>query len=169
MNPLTEKQIRSSFVNASRREAAQATLPDLARLDVDRLDLLGWRDRRVPAAAYVVLELDSVLTGVLLRAGTPPRTPRRTLCAWCQDLASTDATLYVARRAGADGRAGNSVGTLICTGFDCSAHVRRPPVGAELGTAGDADADLLEAVTRERVDGLRERSARFVREVLRVR
>ena len=52
MNPLTEKQIRASFVNASKREAAQATLPDLDTLAWDRLDDLGWRGRQAPLRAY---------------------------------------------------------------------------------------------------------------------
>ena len=55
MHPLTEKQIRSSFVNASKREAADATLPDLDAVDWDRIDYLGWTDRRAPLAAYVVV------------------------------------------------------------------------------------------------------------------
>ena len=168
MNPLSEKQIRSSFVNASRREAAQATLPDLASVPWERLDYLGWRDRRSPASAYVVLELEDGPTGVLLRAGTPAagRTPRRAVCAWCHDISSTDATLYVARRAGADGRAGNTVGTLVCAEFTCSSNVRRPPTSTEVGT--DVES-VREQFTLERTQGLRERSAHFVREVLRAR
>ena len=55
MLPLTEKQLRSALVNASRREAADATVPDLTTLEWDRLDYLGWRDRRAPLSAYVVL------------------------------------------------------------------------------------------------------------------
>ena len=43
MIPVTEKQIHACFVNASRRETAQATLPDLAALSWDRLDHLGRR------------------------------------------------------------------------------------------------------------------------------
>jgi len=168
MNPLSEQQIRASFVNASRREAAQATLPDLAAVPWERLEYLGWRDRRSPAAAHVVLELPDGPVGVLLRASTPAagRVPRRAVCAWCHDITATDATLYVARRAGADGRAGNTVGTLVCAEFTCSANVRRPPSSAEVGT--DVEA-VREQFTRERTAGLRERSARFVEEVLRPR
>jgi hypothetical protein len=68
MDPLTEKQIRASFVNASRREANDATLPVLADLDWDRLDYLGWRDRRAPLAAYAVVPVDGEPVGVLLRS-----------------------------------------------------------------------------------------------------
>lgn len=167
MHPLTEKQIRTSFVNASRREATQATLPDLDALDWDRLDYLGWRDRKAPLAAYVVLEIDGAPTGVLLRSSDRTRLRRRAVCAWCEDVVVTeDVTLYVARRGGASGRRGNTIGTLICTDFLCSANVRRPPTRAEAGS--DAEAVREEMVAR-RVAGLRERSARFVAEVLSTR
>ena len=165
MNPLTEEQIRASFVNATRREATQATVPDLAEPAWDRLDYLGWQDRRAPLSAYVVLELDGAPTGVLLRASAAPASGRRrkALCAWCRDLASVGAMLYVARRGGASGRAGNTIGTLVCEDFSCSRNTRRPPTSAESGTGIEAIADQVVA---ERIAGLRERSTQFVRDVL---
>jgi hypothetical protein len=168
MDPLTENQIRASFVNATRREVSQAVLPDLAGLAWDRLDHLGWRDRKAPLAAYVVLPLDGGPVGLLLRAGTPPASGvrRRALCSWCHDIVDTDASLYVARRAGAAGRQGNTVGTLICTEFQCSRNVRRPPTLEELGTTDDAARQRMIA---ERIEGLRTRSAQFAVEVLGTR
>ncbi|MCC2316221.1 FBP domain-containing protein [Cellulomonas xiejunii] len=167
MLPLTEKQLRTSFVNASRREANDATLPDLSALDWDRLDYLGWRDRRAPLSAYVVLELDAGPTGVLLRAADAPLVRRRTVCAWCEDLVVTDdVTMYVARRGGASGKRGNTIGTLICTDFTCSRNVRRPPTRTEAGS--DAE-ELREQIVARRIAGLRERSARFVEEIRRTR
>lgn len=167
MNPLTEHEIRTSFVNTSRRESAQATLPDLAALDWDRLDYLGWRDRKAPLSAYVVLELDTGPTGVLLRSaerGTS-RVRRKAVCAWCTDVVVTDdVSMYVARRAGAAGRKGDTIGTLICTEFLCSQNVRRTPTRAEAGTHGDR-----ELIVARRVAELRERSARFVEQVLSTR
>jgi len=166
MEPLTEKQVRASFVNASRREAAQAALPVLADLDWDRLDYLGWRDRKAPLVAYAVVPLDGTPTGVLLRStDAKERIRRRALCAWCEDVVETaDVSLYVARRAGAAGRRGNTIGTLICTQFTCSRNVRRPPTRAE---AGSDALERREQIIASRVAGLRERSARFVAEVLR--
>ena len=167
MLPLTEKQLRSALVNASRREAADATVPDLTTLDWDRLDYLGWRDRRAPLSAYVVLELDGAPTGVLLRASDASRARRRAVCAWCEDVVVTDdVTLYVARRGGASGRRGNTIGTLICTDFTCSRNVRRPPTRTEAGS--DAEA-MRELIVERRVAGLRERSARFVAEIVSTR
>ncbi|WP_299951955.1 FBP domain-containing protein [uncultured Modestobacter sp.] len=164
MNPLTEKQIRASFVNATRREVTQAVLPDLDEPRWDRLDYLGWRDRKAPLSAYVVLELDGEPAGVLLRASPAPASGRRrsAMCSWCRDLASVGATLYVARRGGASGRGGNTIGTLICEDFSCSRNVRRPPTSAESGDGIEAIADQVVA---ERIAELRERSAQFLRDV----
>ena len=66
MNPLTEAQIRASFVNASKRERTQALLPeDFAEIDWPTREFLGWRDRKLPQVGYVVCELEDeiVLTG----------------------------------------------------------------------------------------------------------
>ncbi|WP_129337321.1 FBP domain-containing protein [Cellulomonas endophytica] len=171
MDPLTEAQLRACFVNASRREAAQATLPDLAALPWERLDVLGWRDRRAPLVAYAVVPLADGPAGVVLRAADPGtgRARRRGVCAWCTDLVATDdVSLYVARRAGAPGRRGDTVGTLVCTDFACSAHVRRTPTRTEVGTAAGPDLVAARAaVVERRVGELRERSARFVQEVRR--
>jgi hypothetical protein len=168
MNALTEKQIRASLLNASRREASQAALPDLDAVPWDRLDHLGWRDRKAPLSAYVVLELDGEPTGVLLRASPAPASGRRrsAMCSWCRDLSSVAATLYVARRAGSAGRDGNSIGTLICEDFSCSRNVRRPPTSAE---SGDGIAAVADQVVAERIAGLRERSAQFLRDVAATR
>lgn len=163
MNPLTEKQIRSCFVNASKREAADATLPDLDAVAWDRIDYLGWRDRKAPLSAYVVVELEGQPVGVLLRATEKGGARKKAVCQWCADVVVTDdVTLYVARRAGAAGRNGNTLGTLICTDFVCSQNVRRPPTRAEVGD--DAET-MREVVVARRVAELRERSARFVDEI----
>lgn len=162
MNPLTENQIRASFVNASRRESSQLTLPsDLADLRWDRLDYLGWVDRKAPLRAYAVVPVDDTLVGLALRAPEGAASRRRAVCAWCEDVIATDdVSLYVVRRAGAAGRNGDTIGTLICTTFECSKNVRRKPTVVE---AGQDPAGLVE----RRIEGLRERSAKFAREVLR--
>ncbi|WP_418275324.1 FBP domain-containing protein [Isoptericola jiangsuensis] len=167
MNPLTEKQIRASFVNASQREAKQATLPDLDTVAWDKIDYLGWTDRKAPLSAYVVVEVDGDPTGVVLRAADAKSgRGRKGMCAWCEDVVDdADVSLYVARRGGAAGKAGNSIGTLVCTDFGCSRNVRRRPMAFEVGS----DPARREAFVAGRIAGLRERCVRFVTEVASTR
>lgn len=158
MKPLTDNEIRASFVNASRREAKQANLP--ADLDLglrwETLDYLGWVDLSNPQRAYAVVPVDDEPVGLLLRASERTR-KASTMCAWCEDVfATSDVTLFVARRAGAAGREGNSLGTLVHADFSCSTHVRRLPNGMEGGL------DPLALVER-RIEELRARSSAFAR------
>lgn len=167
MLPLTDAAIRSSFVNATKREIRDAVLPDLGTLDWDRLDLLGWRDTMKDNTGYVVVDIDGTAVGV--RFTTAPRTGprRRTLCSWCQDvIVADDVTLYVARRGGAPGRRGDTIGTLICSDFGCNGNVRRRPTLTEVGSADEQDR--LNLIDR-RIDGLRQRSTDFVRQILATR
>jgi hypothetical protein len=159
VKPLTENEIRASFVNTSRREAKQASLPpDLENLDWEKLDVLGWVDRSNPQRAYAVVPVDDVPVGFVLRASERTR-KASTMCAWCEDVfATSEVSLFVARRAGAAGREGNSLGTLVHADFRCSAHVRRLPNSMEGGL------DPLALVER-RVEELRARSSAFARRV----
>ena len=89
MHTLTESFIRSSFINASRKEVKDATLPDhlgaLAEADWGGLDFLGWRDPKFARRAYVVLpRLDGDPVGIMLKqAEASPRS--RAMCNWRQD------------------------------------------------------------------------------------
>ena len=163
VKPLTENEIRSSFVNASKREVAQASLPDLGGLDWERLEYLGWRDTKRPLG-YAVVVIDEAPRGVILRAA-PPATAlggrrRSAICAWCEDPIETkDVSLYVAKRGGAAGRNGDTVGTLICTEFVCSSNVRRKPTFTELGSDDPLARELF---IERRVEGLKQRCAKFV-------
>ena len=76
MLPISEKTIRASFVNASRKETSDVTLPaDLETLDWDALDFLGWRDPKTVRRAYAVVPtLEGTLVGILFRqADASPR------------------------------------------------------------------------------------------------
>jgi hypothetical protein len=113
-----------------------------------------------------VIEVEGTPTGILLRASDPgtERVRRKSVCAWCTDIVVTDdVTLYVARRAGASGRQGNTIGTLICTDFICSQNVRRRPTSAEAGTNVES---VREQIVQRRIAELRERCTQFVSEVL---
>ncbi|KGN33939.1 hypothetical protein N802_09150 [Knoellia sinensis KCTC 19936] len=170
MKPLTDSDIRNSFVNASKREVAQASLPDLASIDWEQREYLGWRDSKRPLG-YVVVEVDGVPRGVILRAA-PPSTAlagrrRRAICAWCEDpLETEDVTMQVAKRGGAAGRKGDTIGTLICTDYVCSQNVRRKPTFSELGSKDPDDRELF---IMRRIEGLTERSSAFVAQVAKTR
>lgn len=133
MRPIDERAIRASFRNASRKEASSLTLPaDFDELDFEQLDYLGWFDPKMPKRAYVIAEVDDELVGVLLQR-TEQRTRARAQCSWCDDVTlRNDVQFFSARKAGAAGRNGDTIGTLICENFGCSANVRRlPPLAYE--------------------------------------
>jgi FBP C-terminal treble-clef zinc-finger len=159
MIPLTEKSIRTAFVNASLRERNSLVLPsDLDATDWSSIDYLGWRDAKAPMIGHVVTELDGVPTGILLRR-TEARTRARAQCSWCADVTlPNDVAFSSAKRAGRAGRNGDTVGTLICTEFECSANVRRLPPPAYLGFD-------VEAARQRRIETLRERVTDFVRSI----
>jgi hypothetical protein len=160
MLPLNDPAIRASFVNATRKELADITLPPgLADLNWERLDYLGWRDPKFAKRAYVVVPVGDRLVGVVLKqADADPR--KRAQCAWCQDVTlPNDVVIYGARRAGHGGRNGNTLATLVCENFECSTNVRKLPPVAYLGFD-------VEAAREERILGLRERAAAFATAVM---
>ncbi|MDQ0407997.1 FBP domain-containing protein [Streptomyces sp. NPDC000349] len=128
MNPLTEHDIRTSFVNCSKGEAKRLPLPkDLA--DIDHwgdLDFLGWCDLSAPARSYLVAEREGVPVGVTLRSSSATRGfLRRSMCSLCLTThPGSGVALMSARKAGSAGREGNSVGLYICTDLDCPLYVR---------------------------------------------
>ncbi|MBN9605801.1 MAG: FBP domain-containing protein [Actinomycetales bacterium] len=158
MLPLDEGAIRASFCNASRRESAGASLPDLASFPWSERDHLAWRDAKQPLLGYVVTELDGAPVGVLLRQAE--RTPRaRAQCSWCEDVQlPNDVVFFSARRAGAAGRRGDTLGTLVCAHFECAVNVRRRPPLAYPGF--DRDAEVA-----RRIESLAQRVSDFVRRV----
>lgn len=163
MHSISIKDIRSSFINATRSETAKLTPPtELDTLDWENLDFLGWRDEKMPLRGYLVLPSALGLTGILLRAPEGgARKNRSVLCELCRDVFSKeDVLLWVARRAGQSGRDGNTVGTLICADFTCSSNVRREPPANEI----HPDPAV---VVRRQVAELQERAGKFVDRVRR--
>ena len=156
MISFTGDQIRSSFVNISVRERKELTLPPtLAELPWDKLDYLGWRDPRMPHLGYVVIEESGGPVGILLRQAEG-RIRSRAQCSWCEDVTlPNDVVAFNAKRSGAAGRNGNTVGTLVCANFECSTNVRKLPPVAYLGFD-------VEAARLQRIEALREHSRNFV-------
>ena len=155
MLSINEKNIREAFVNASRKEVTDITLPaGFAAIDWHKLDYLGWRDPKIARRSYVVAPVADGFVGVILRqAEAGPRS--RAQCSWCQDITlPNDVVFYAARKSGAAGRKGDTVATLICQNFECSKNVRMLPPVAYLGYD-------VEAARLERIATLQERAAAF--------
>ncbi len=135
MEPLTEQEIRSAFVNCTKGEAKRLSVPrDLAERPWGDLDYLGWRDPQAPARAYLVVELDGRPQGLALRSAAPVSTSQaqRSMCSMCLTAHSGGVSLMVAPKAGKAGQQGNSVGAYICSDLACSLYVRgRKDAGAD--------------------------------------
>lgn len=139
MKSLTEQDIRNSFINCSKGEAKRISLPrDLDQRPWDDLDFLGWRDPGAPDRSYLVAEGPgnpegtegtegtNRLVGVALRFPTARRgLLHRSMCSLCLTThRGSGVSLMTARKAGAAGREGNSVGLYMCADLACSLYVR---------------------------------------------
>ncbi|WP_327726510.1 FBP domain-containing protein [Streptomyces sp. NBC_00487] len=127
MKSLTEQDIRTSFVNCSKGEAKRISVPrDLEQRPWGDLDFLGWRDPGAPDRSYLVTERGGRLVGVTLRFPSAQRGfLHRSMCSLCLTThRGGGVSLMTARKAGAAGREGNSVGLYMCADLACSLYVR---------------------------------------------
>lgn len=160
MHTPTRKQILSSFRGATKGEISKITFDaDFDDVDFDRLDFYGWRDRKIPRRAYLVIEHEGELVSLLLnRSEAKPR--RRAMCSWCRDVELVaDVMLYSARRAGTRGRRGDTIAALVCEDFGCPKRARKLPPAYHKGTD-------LDAVRAMQVDEMTRRVHAFVAEIL---
>jgi hypothetical protein len=128
MKPLIERDIRRSLVNCSKGEAQRLKMPaGLDALPWPDLDFLGWRDPGAPERAYLVAEHDDRLVGVALRAASAGARgfTARSICSVCLTTRTDGGVVLMsARRTGAAGRGGNSVGQYLCSDLACSLYIR---------------------------------------------
>ncbi|MGW0177907.1 FBP domain-containing protein [Nocardia sp. NPDC003345] len=160
MQPLTEPEIRASFVNCSKGDAKRLSLPaDLADRPWADLDFLGWSDPGLPGRAYLVLPEGDGLAGIALRyeTGGPRRSQMCTICSTTH--ANGGVVLMTARKAGEAGRRGNSTGTYICDDLACSLYARRKKTPA-MGRAYRDDFD-----SEDRIRQVRENVTAFLARV----
>ncbi|GAA2777136.1 FBP domain-containing protein [Crossiella cryophila] len=124
MEPLAESTIRASFANCSKGEAKRLALPGkLTEVAWGDLDFLGWRDPKAVNNGYVVVPRADGPVGLALVA-TSGRI-KQSMCAFCLTTHGTgDVALFGARRVGAAGKLGNTVGTYLCADLACSLYVR---------------------------------------------
>lgn len=158
MRPITEKFIRTNFLNASSKERGELTLPEnFDELDWDSLDFLGWRDPRISRRAYAFVPIGEEIRGILFQQQAPLAKPQ--LCGWCHDVRlPNDVVFSNAKRSGASGRKGNTVAVYACKNFECSFNVRNDP-------PSPYDGFDMAAAREARIAGLRERVAKFAAEL----
>ncbi|KIE27809.1 FBP domain-containing protein [Streptomyces sp. MUSC 125] len=150
MRSHTEHDIRNSFVNCSKGEAKRLALPrDLRACPWTDLDFLGWRDPGAPDRSYLVIEREDGLVGVALRSSASPRGfLHRSMCSVCLTThPGGGVSLMTARKAGAAGREGNSIGVYMCTDLACSLYLRGKKV-PESGTRFEESLTLEEQLAR---------------------
>jgi hypothetical protein len=159
MRPLTEEDIRASFVNATDDELRLMAPPsDFMLIDWDHLDFLAWRDPRTRARGYVIAEIGGEPTGIVVRAAEGTSRARSAMCNLCHTMQPADqVALFTARKSGSAGAQGDSVGTYICADLSCHETVR---LAAPL-----APSEVRASVDRK-IDGTRRRIETFVESVL---
>ncbi|NLU66586.1 FBP domain-containing protein [Streptomyces sp. HNM0574] len=163
MKPLTEGDVRASFVNCSKGESRRLAVPrDLAERPWSELDFLGWRDPGAPDRRYLVAELEDALVGVTLRA---PQNVHRSftktnVCSLClTGHPGTGVALLAAPRTGQAGRQGNTVGAYVCSDLACSLYIR----GRKRIAASQRHQETLTAA--ERAERLRGNLRGFLQQV----
>jgi hypothetical protein len=127
MRPLSDQDIRDSFINCSKGEAKRLFLPrDLDERPWGDLDFLGWRDPGAPDRSCLVTEREGRAVGVTLRFPSSQRGfLHRSMCSLCLTThPGGGVSLMTARKAGSAGREGNSVGLYMCTDLACSLYLR---------------------------------------------
>lgn len=155
MLDLTDKALRRSMINCSRGDAERMTIPaGVLEVDLGSDAFVAWHDPKMPQRAYLIAHHEGTLTGILLRRATAPAHRRVAVCALCRTTRKNgDVSLYTAPRAGAAGRAGNSVGTYLCDDLDCPEVIRwekgTTSVVPELGIPVDERAEGM----ARRLDG----------------
>jgi hypothetical protein len=161
MKPITEAEIRGSFVNATKGEIDRMPLPGLHEVIWDSREFLGWRDPGAPLRGYLVHWLDDRPIGILLRASEVGLRPGiSAMCALCRTpQPSSQVTLFTAPKAGESGRNGNSIGTYICDDLACSFIIRITPGAHPLQPSP-------EELVATRATGLHERLRAFTASVL---
>jgi hypothetical protein len=154
MDPLTERDIRASFVNCTQGEAKRLHVPrDLAQRPWADLDFLGWRDPAAADRGYLVVpgkaDADKPV-GIAVRATTGQSgVAQRNMCSICLTThTGGGVALMVARKAGPAGRQGNTVGVYMCTDLDCPLYVRRIKTSKAVGGRLPESLTLDEQIAR---------------------
>ncbi|KAA0017981.1 FBP domain-containing protein [Antrihabitans cavernicola] len=152
MEPINERDIRSSFINCSKGDAKRLPVPkDLDDQPWDDLDFLGWSDPSFRGRCYIVTPQDDRLVGIALKyeLGGSRKSQMCTICLTTHAGGAVE--LMTARKTGDSGRRGNTVGTYICTDLACSLYARRKKTPA-LGNQYREDSSPEDRIERVRTN-----------------
>ena len=129
MKPLTETDIRESFVNALPGDLDRLPIPGLHEMLWDEREFLGWRDPQAARRGYIVSWIDDRPVGIVVRsAGGSLRPGIAAMCSFCHSpQPATQVRLFTAPKAGEAGLNGNTLGTYICEDLACSLLIRVAP------------------------------------------
>ncbi|GAA5198487.1 FBP domain-containing protein [Rugosimonospora acidiphila] len=137
MDPISEAEIRGSFLNCSKGDAARIKLPtDFLETPWELLDFFGWTDPSAPQRAAIVLPSEDGVQAIMLRKADRAfgGRVRSGLCQAClTSHPGGGVALFTASCPGPSGRVGNSVGEYLCADLACSLYLRgtmRPRPGA---------------------------------------
>ena len=162
MKPLTDVQIRASFVNATKGEIERMPLPGLHEVMWDSREYLGWRDPQSRLRGYLVHWSGDRPIGIVVRASEVALTRGiSAMCSLCRTpQPSHQVSMFSAPRAGEAGRNGNTIGTYICDDLACSIIIRILPAAHPMHPD---PAEMLQT----RIAGLTERVASFTADVMK--
>jgi hypothetical protein len=130
MEPISEAEIRRSFLNCTKGDATRVKLPpDFAGTPWADLDFFGWIDPGAPLRAAIAVPGPEGLRTLMLRradrGSASGGASRSSMCQVClTSHASGGVSLFTAARAGASGRRGNSLGEYLCSDLACSLYLR---------------------------------------------
>ncbi len=163
MRPITATEIRSSMINMTDSELEQMVIPGLHETLWAEREFLGWRDVGHNTRGYVVFWVGNTPRGLMVRAAESQMPPGKSaICAVCHtQQPAPQVSLFVAPKAGAQGRKGNTVGTYLCADLSCSLLIRIIPPES----AGHPEP---QRILHHKALGMRERLERFSNRVLSV-
>jgi hypothetical protein len=157
VQPLTQSDIRGSFVNATPADIDRMSMPGLHEMLWDEREYLGWRDVSSPLRGYIVHWVDDRPIGILVRTVGPHRGRSSAMCSLCHTTQPrTQVSLFSAPKAGAAGERGDTLGTYICDDLACSHIIRMGPAHLQ------APAEIS-----RRSEGLLKRVQSFTADVMR--
>ena len=159
MKALTVDDARAALANVTDGERRRLSVPTpFLLLDWDHTDFVAWRDPNIADRGYIIVEHDGAATGIMVRAAAPGSRGHAGICNLCHSLQPGDqVTSFTAKRGGAAGERGDSIGTMICADLTCHENVRLAAPLAPGELRGDVD---------QRIDGTRSRVENFVLRVL---